>query len=179
MISISGTSTSSCVSNRADQTEQTKQLINLESQGTLAKGAVQLVPPSQARQGFLSTMFLVPKKGVGQRPVVNLLPQNHFLPYEVQTGGDSYVEGSFKKRRLLNQNRPQGCIFYSPCLPRTPEAHTISVRGNSLRIHLPTLPFGSNPTGIHQGLETGGGLVEAIGNKAYNLSRRHSNSSPL
>ena len=64
------------------QTEQTKQLINLEIQGMLAKGAVQLVPPSQAGQGFLSTLFLVPKKGGGQRPVVNLRPLNHFLPYE-------------------------------------------------------------------------------------------------
>ena len=67
---------------QVSQTEQTKQLINLEIQGMLAKGAVQLVPPSQAGQGFLSTLFLVPKKGGGQRPVVNLRPLNHFLPYE-------------------------------------------------------------------------------------------------
>ena len=67
---------------QVSQTEQTKQLINLEIQGMLAKGAVQLVPPSQAGQKFLSTLFLVPKKGGGQRPVVNLRLLNHFLPYE-------------------------------------------------------------------------------------------------
>ena len=66
-----------------------------------------------------------------------------------QTGGDSYVEGPFKKRRLLNQNRPQGCIFHSPSLPRTPEVHTIPVGGNPLRVHLPALRFGNSPTGIH------------------------------
>ena len=51
--------------------------------------------------------------------------------------------------------------------------------GNPLRVHLPALRFGNSPTGIHQGLETGCGLAEAIGNKTYNLSRRHSNSSLL
>ena len=41
-----------------------------------------MVPPSQTTPGYLSSLFLVPKKGGGQRPVVNLKPLNQFLPYE-------------------------------------------------------------------------------------------------
>ena len=57
-------------------------LVTLEIQELLPKGAIHLVPPSQETPGFLSSLFLVPKKGGGQRPVVNLKPLNQFLPYE-------------------------------------------------------------------------------------------------
>ena len=59
-----------------------RSLVTLEIQELLQKGAIHLVPPSQETPGFLSSLFLVPKKGGGQRPVVNLKPLNQFLPYE-------------------------------------------------------------------------------------------------
>lgn len=61
-------------------------------------GAVRIVPPSQAAQEFLSTLFLVPKKGGGQRPVVNLRPLKHFLPYE-----HFKLEGIHMLRNLLRK----------------------------------------------------------------------------
>ena len=50
-------------------TKDNMALIDLETLGEL-------------HQGFVSSIFLVPQKGGGQRPVVNLLPLNQFIPCE-------------------------------------------------------------------------------------------------
>ena len=57
-------------------------LIDLEIQQMLEKGAIHVVPLGELHQGFVSSIFLVPKKGGGQSPVVNLRPLNQFIPYE-------------------------------------------------------------------------------------------------
>jgi hypothetical protein len=48
-----------------------------EVQKLVTKGAIHFVSPVNAEKGFLSTLFLVPKKGGEQHPVVNVKPQNH------------------------------------------------------------------------------------------------------
>ena len=46
----------------------------------LSKQAIELVPPQMARDGFYSTLFMVPKKNSETlRPVINLKPLNQFL----------------------------------------------------------------------------------------------------
>ena len=57
-------------------------LIDLEILEMLEKEAIHVVPPEELCQGSLSSIFLVPKKGGGQRPVVNLRPLSQFIPYE-------------------------------------------------------------------------------------------------
>ena len=57
--------------------EQT-QLIWTEVQNLMQKGAVALVT-NHPGEGFHSTLFLVPKKDGGQRPVINLKPLNEFV----------------------------------------------------------------------------------------------------
>ena len=52
-----------------------KELTNL-----LEKGAVQEVQ-HQVEPGFVSRLFLVPKKGGQMRPVINLRPFNHFVAF--------------------------------------------------------------------------------------------------
>lgn len=57
--------------------------IDQEVQELLSKGAVHYVlPNSHHEQGFISSLFVVPKKGGGHRPVINLKPLNYFIPYE-------------------------------------------------------------------------------------------------
>ena len=48
----------------------------------LEKAAIHVVHPHEKEQGFVSALFLVPKKGGGQRPVVNLRPLNQYVHYE-------------------------------------------------------------------------------------------------
>ena len=48
----------------------------------LEKEAIHVVPLGELHQGFVSSIFLVPQKGSGHRPVVNLCPLNRFIPYE-------------------------------------------------------------------------------------------------
>ncbi|KAM8939450.1 LOW QUALITY PROTEIN: uncharacterized protein RCH25_053096 [Pelodytes ibericus] len=55
-------------------------LVSQEVSNLLSKGAITAVPPDS--EGFLSNLFLVPKKGGGTRPVINLRPLNAFVAYQ-------------------------------------------------------------------------------------------------
>ena len=49
----------------------------------LSKEAVHVVEPdSQQEPGFISSLFVMPKKGGSHRPVINLKPLNCSIPYE-------------------------------------------------------------------------------------------------
>ena len=66
-------------------TQENQNLIDQEVQELLAKQAVHPVSPSsQHEQGFISSLFVVPKKGGGggSPTGINLKPLNMFLPYE-------------------------------------------------------------------------------------------------
>jgi hypothetical protein len=56
-----------------------RQVILDEVQSLLEKGAIEPVPPNHVRSGFYSTIFVVPKKSGGLRPIINLKPLNRFL----------------------------------------------------------------------------------------------------
>ncbi len=52
------------------------------------KDAIELVPPAKMRQGFYSPYFIVPKKGGGLRPILDLRVLNralHKLPFKMLT----------------------------------------------------------------------------------------------
>ncbi len=54
----------------------------------LAKDAIEPVPPAEMRQGFYSPCFIVPKKGGGLRPILDLRVLNralHKLPFKMRT----------------------------------------------------------------------------------------------
>ena len=72
-----------------------------------------MVPPSQATPGYLSSLFLVPKKGGSQRPVVNLKPLNQFLPYE-----HFKMEGIHMVRDLLRKGDFMVKIDLKDCFPK-------------------------------------------------------------
>ena len=57
-------------------------LLDIEVQKLASKEAIHLVLQGEGEQRFLSTLFLVPKKGGEQRPVLNLKPLNQKIPYE-------------------------------------------------------------------------------------------------
>ena len=53
--------------------------LNAEIQALLKKRAIQLVDPALTDQGFYSKYFLVPKKGGGLRPILDLRLLNKYL----------------------------------------------------------------------------------------------------
>ena len=55
-------------------------IVDQEIQVMLKKGAIKLVQPNIKNQ-FLSSMFIVPKKDSGHRPVINLKKLNKNIPY--------------------------------------------------------------------------------------------------
>ena len=68
--------------------------VDTEVQNMLTKGAIKEVPPSVDK--FLSTIFLVPKKDSGHRPVINLKTLNSHIPY-----CHFKMEGLFLVKELL------------------------------------------------------------------------------
>ncbi len=68
----------------------------------LAKDAIEPVPPAEMRQGFYSPYFIVPKKGGGLRPILDLRVLNralHKLPFKMRT-----------RRRIIKCIQPQDWI---------------------------------------------------------------------
>jgi hypothetical protein len=60
--------------------EETESL-ELEIAQMLEKQAISQVDAHSERQGFLSSIFLVPKKDGGHRPIINLKKLNEFIPH--------------------------------------------------------------------------------------------------
>ena len=63
-------------------TQAERNLIEDKVQDLLTKQAIHPVPVGQEQDGFVSNLFLVPKKGGSQRPVINLKHLNQFVKYE-------------------------------------------------------------------------------------------------
>ena len=60
--------------------QEERALVSQEITKLLEKGAITQAPSNQP--GFISQLFLVPKKGGGQRPVINLKALNRFIRWE-------------------------------------------------------------------------------------------------
>lgn len=75
-----------------------QELINKELEDLIQKQAIQFVPSNQGT-GCVSTIFVIPKKGGGQRPVFNLKHLNQFVRYD-----HFKMEGIHMLRDLLKPN---------------------------------------------------------------------------
>ena len=139
-----------------------------------------MVPPSQATPGYLSSLFLVPKKGGVQRPVVNLKPLNQFLPYEhFKMEGIHMVKYLSKKRRFHGQDRSQRCIFNSPPLSGTSKVCEVQLGGHPLQVCLPSLWSVHCPSSIYQNHETSCSSVKAAGHQIDHLFGRLAHHGPV
>ena len=93
--------TASCSASPCKHAKPTPALevvLDQEVRDLLDKQAVHLVDQQLQTEGFISSLFVVPKKGGGNRPVVNLKPLNQFLIYE-----HFKMEGIHMLRDLLKQ----------------------------------------------------------------------------
>ncbi len=107
----------------------------------LAKDAIEPVPPAEMRQGFYSPYFIVPKKGGGLRPILDLRVLNralHKLPFKMLT-----------HRRMIKCIQPQdwfaaidlkGAYFHVSILPRHRPFLRFAFEGRAWQYRV--LPFG-------------------------------------
>ncbi len=107
----------------------------------LAKDAIEPVPPAEMRQGFYSPYFIVPKKGGGLRPILDLRVLNralHKLPFKMLT-----------HRRMIKCIQPQDwfaaidlkdAYFHVSILPRHRPFLRFAFEGQAWQYRV--LPFG-------------------------------------
>ncbi len=107
----------------------------------LAKDAIEPVPPAEMRQGFYSRYFIVPKKGGGLRPILDLRVLNralHKLPFKMLT-----------HRRMIKCIQPQDwfaaidlkdAYFHVSILPRHRPFLRFAFEGRAWQYRV--LPFG-------------------------------------
>ncbi len=107
----------------------------------LAKDAIEPVPPAEMRQGFYSPYFIVPKKGGGLQPILDLRVLNrawHKLPFKMLT-----------QRRMIKCIQPQDwfaaidlkdAYFHVSILPRHRPFLRFAFEGRAWQYRV--LPFG-------------------------------------
>ena len=81
----------------------------------LEKVAVRVVSPGNTQKGFVSTIYLVPKKGGGQRPVANHRALNQFLSYEhFKMEGVRMLMALLRKGDFIVKIDPKDAYFIVP-----------------------------------------------------------------
>ena len=69
---------------------------------------------TEADRAFYSSLFLVPKKDGGMRPVINLKCLNEFVaPQHFKMEG-LHTQGLAQKVRLEDQAGSEGCVLHDP-----------------------------------------------------------------
>ena len=100
---------------RAGVTSPSEQsLIIEEVQKLQSKGAVAELALKGADRGFYLSLFLVPKKDGGKRPVINLNASTSLLPLNTSRWRDYTLSRIAQKVRLDDQAGSKGCVLHDP-----------------------------------------------------------------
>ncbi len=144
----------------------------------LAKDAIEPVPPAEMKSGFYSPYFIVPKKGGGLRPILDLRVLNralHKLPFRMLTQRLSMRPSP----RLVCSNRPEGRLL--PCLdpPSTQTVSPLCVRGASIPVQGPSLRAIPVASCLHQGRRSRPCTVKGSRHSYPQLPRRLAHPGPV
>ena len=120
--------------------ERDRVLLQEEITSMLGKGAIVELPEEETQKGFYSTMFLVPKKDGKMRPVINMKKLNQFVhTHHFKMEGIQTAREACPTKRLVNKNRPKGCLFYDTNTQTAPKISQVQGRSQHLPVHLPTV----------------------------------------
>ncbi len=131
-------------------------VLRAEMQSLLAKDAIEPVPPADMRSGLFSPYFIVPKKGGGLRPILDLRVLNralHKLPFKMLTQKTHFWMRP--SPRLVCSNRPEGCVLSCLDPPATQAIPAFRVRGTGVSVQGPALRAVPVASRLHQ--SRGGG----------------------
>uniref|UniRef100_A0A1X7SEK6 Reverse transcriptase domain-containing protein n=1 Tax=Amphimedon queenslandica TaxID=400682 RepID=A0A1X7SEK6_AMPQE len=94
------------IPNQSQLKQHQQELVSQEITELISKGAIsELQTTPELGNGFFSTLFLVPKKDGGQRPVINLKRLNFLECPPLQDGGNSHPQKPTQERGLSFENR--------------------------------------------------------------------------
>ncbi len=122
----------------------------------LAKDAIEPVPPADMRSGLFSPYFIVPKKGGGLRPILDLRVLNralHKLPFKMLT--QKRIFGCVRPLDWFAGNRPEGRVLSCLDPPATQAIPAFRVRGTGVSVQGPALRAVPVASRLHQ--SRGGG----------------------
>ena len=123
------------------------------------------------QRGFVSEIFLVPKKNGGHRPVVNLKALNRFIIEEhFKMEGFHMVKDLVKPGDWMTKTRFERCLFSGTGRPQSPEVPSISMEWQSVPVSLPTVWPMLRPSHLHKVNETSGSFSEREGNPTDYIS---------
>ena len=116
-------------------------LLQQEIQKLLCKGAITEVAAKEAEQGFHSSLFLVPKKDGGMRPVINLKSLNEFVaPQHFKMEGLHTLKDILKQNDWLTKVDLKDAFFMVPMHDSCRPALRFSVLNRLFQFTC--LPFG-------------------------------------
>ncbi len=107
----------------------------------LAKDAIEPVPPADMRTGFYNPYFIVPKKGSGLRPILDLRVLNralHKLPFKMLT--QKRIFGCIRPRDWFAAIDLKDAYFHVSILPRHRPFLRFAFEGRAYQYKV--LPFG-------------------------------------
>jgi hypothetical protein len=115
--------------------------------------------------GFISSIFTIPKKSGGFRPVINLKALNNFVVYNhFKNGRLADSEKHYTTERLASKNRPHRCVFNSADPPVPPPLFAIHMEGEDLSVHLSSIWVIFCTENIYQTFKTRSCLFEEESN---------------
>ena len=149
-------------------------LIDKELGELIQKQAIHLVSEHDYNRGFVSNLFVIPKKGGGQRPVFNLCQLNQFIKYE-----HFIMEGIHMLRDLLKPNDFIAKIdlrdahFTVPIWKGRPsKVPRVSLEGHSVGVRMLPIWNSKCPQGLYQDSITGDRPVKEARNSSNHLFGR-------
>ena len=124
--------------------------------------------------GFLSNIFLVPKKDGGQRPVINLKALNQFLhPHHFKIEGIHTLRDLVRPGDWLTKVDLKDAFFTIPILPQ--EVPQVQLPREHIPVQLPHLRSLLGTMGLYQDPQTSNSHSETVGGTVDSIHRRHTN----
>ena len=153
-------------------------LIEQEVRHLLQKKAVSRLQAGQSREGFYSTLFLVPKTDGGQRPIINLKALNMFVcPEHFKMEGIHTLKDFVKWRDWMAKVDLKDAHFMIPI--HTTQRKYVPQICNSkeqLRVQLSPIRFVISTMGLYQDPQASGSTDAGNGGENGCLHRRHPHS---
>ncbi len=145
----------------------------------LVKDAIEPVPPAEIKSGFCCPYFIVPKKGSGLQPILDLRILNqalHKLPFRMLMHLSMHL--SF---RLVCSNRPRPEVCLLPCLdpPSTQTVSPLCIRRASIPVQGPPLRAIPVASCLHQGRRGSPCPVKGSRHSCSQLPRRLAHTGPV